>query len=113
MVENEKSLLEYQREASRTIKKNANTNELLVEMGIGIIGEAGEVVNEIKKIVFHEHNVNKEKIKEELGDTLWYISGMCSVLGLSLEEVAIQNIDKSKKRYPNGFSRANSVNRRE
>jgi NTP pyrophosphatase (non-canonical NTP hydrolase) len=103
-------LNEYQELASRTASRH--NNELL-NYGLGIAGEAGEVADLIKKSHFHGHNVEKDEIKKELGDVLWYVSQVARLAGLNLEEIAIGNIEKLKRRYPEGFSTERSVNRDE
>ena len=54
---------------------------------------------------------DKEKIKEELGDVLWYIASMCHCLGMDLKDVAAKNVEKLMIRYPNGFDTERSKNR--
>lgn len=101
---------EYQELASRT----ANPFEDLYELanyGLGLTGESGEVADIIKKAVFHGHDIPVKDLKKELGDVLWYLSQLARVNGLSLENIAIENIEKLKKRYPNGFSESDSINR--
>ena len=100
---------EYQVLASRT----ANDGDLyeLANYGLGITGEAGEVADIIKKAVFHGHDIPVKELKKELGDVLWYVSQLARVNGLTLENIAIANIKKLKKRYPDGFSQEASINR--
>jgi NTP pyrophosphatase (non-canonical NTP hydrolase) len=100
---------QYQTDAARTLwdkpkKKLYNVQTMALWCAIGIAGEAGEVNEVIKKWVFHNHKFNKERVREELGDLLWYITGLCTTLGISLADVMIENIDKLKRRYPEGFS---------
>ena len=64
---------------------------------MGISGEAGEVTDYIKKLLFHGHILDKNKMKEELGDVLWYIATIGTTVGLSLEDIAESNILKLKK----------------
>jgi NTP pyrophosphatase (non-canonical NTP hydrolase) len=78
--------------------------EALVYYALGVGGEAGEVVDEVKKVAFHGHELNKEKLIEELGDVLWYVARMADSLAVPLSEVAGKNMDKLEKRYPDGFS---------
>lgn len=85
----------------------------LVSYGLGVTGEAGEVADLIKKHVGHGHPLDVEKLKLELGDVLWYVAGLATVLGLTLEDVAAANIAKLTRRYPNGFSTADSLARRD
>jgi NTP pyrophosphatase (non-canonical NTP hydrolase) len=70
---------------------------------LGLAGEAGEVADLIKKGIFHQKGLDKENLKKELGDVLWYLTALCSDLGLSLEEVMQHNIKKLKARYPEGY----------
>jgi NTP pyrophosphatase (non-canonical NTP hydrolase) len=84
--------------------------------GLGIAGEAGEVADLLKKICGHGHRVDADtrtKLRKELGDVLWYISDLSSLLGFTLEEVAADNIYKLKQRYPEGFSSEASQNRKD
>lgn len=107
---------EYQKAASRTAKDVPIEDAFgtgLVFSVIGLVGEAGELANLIKKIVFHGHDYDREAIKIELGDCLWYLTDLASRNGLTLEEIADANIDKLLVRYPNGFSKADSRNRKE
>ncbi|HQR07023.1 MAG TPA: nucleoside triphosphate pyrophosphohydrolase family protein [Gemmatales bacterium] len=80
---------------------------------LGLTGEAGEVADEIKKVIGHGHELNKDKLKKELGDVLWYIAALCNDLGLAMGDVAQANIDKLKERYPDGFSQEKSKNRKD
>jgi NTP pyrophosphatase (non-canonical NTP hydrolase) len=70
---------------------------------LGLAGEAGEVANIVKKIQRdHGGEINDEirtKLKDELGDVLWYISACADELGLSLAEIAAYNVNKLAKRH--------------
>ena len=105
------TLNEYQQLAGRTAKKDMEFQMALMEAALGCTGEAGEIADEVKKVVFHGHELNKEKLLKEAGDKLWYIARLCTVLGVTLEEVATMNIDKLMKRYKDGFSQEASVAR--
>lgn len=89
------------------------TKENLSYAAMGLSGEAGEVTDYIKKVVFHSHDLSKEKIAEELGDVLWYVTYTASLLGYSLEDIALKNIEKVHKRYPEGWDPERSKNREE
>jgi NTP pyrophosphatase (non-canonical NTP hydrolase) len=80
---------------------------------MGIAGEAGEVSDLLKKHVFHGHSVEREDVKKELGDVLWYVSQIATEFNISLEIVAEANIEKLKKRYPKGFREEDSIHREE
>jgi NTP pyrophosphatase (non-canonical NTP hydrolase) len=107
------SFTNYQELASNTIDRSKGAHELLVNYAMGLAGESGETVDYLKKVLFHGHDLEAEKVASELGDVLWYISGICTVLNISLEEVALYNIEKLSKRYPDGFSQEASINREE
>ena len=98
---------------SRSSTSLSSDDMTLVYDAIGLAGEAGEVLDNIKKAVFHKHGVDKKRLKGEIGDCLWYISSLCSALGLNLHEVMQANINKLIERYPNGFTTEDSINRKE
>lgn len=77
-----------------------------------MLGEAGEVIELLKKCLGHGHDLDLEKLKKELGDILWYIARIASKNNLLMSEVLQSNIDKLKLRYPNGFSIQDSKNRK-
>ena len=65
---------------------------------LGLAGEAGEVVEKIKKLIRDKNGAVDEKAKQEitkeLGDVLWYLSQLATELGLSLDEIANENLKK-------------------
>lgn len=95
----------------RTAPKKLSFEDGLTQGALGLVGETGEVVDEIKKYLYHGHTVNKQKIIEEIGDCLWYLSYLAYLLDTSMEEVAIINRVKLERRYPQGFDPDKSVNR--
>jgi len=99
---------EYQKLALRTANKD---KDLVINAALGLAGESGEVADLIKKHLFQGHELNKEKIVDELGDILWYIAIMAEGLGVEMEVIPTHNIDKLRKRYPNGFEVERSINR--
>jgi NTP pyrophosphatase (non-canonical NTP hydrolase) len=79
---------------------------------MGLCGESGEVIDIVKKHLAQGHELNKDKIIEELGDVLWYVAEVAYVLNVKLEDVFTLNIEKLSKRYKNGFSVSDSINRK-
>lgn len=77
----------------------------------GLNGEAGEVIDLLKKHEFQGHDLPDEKLIDECGDVLWYCALLADALGFTLEQVMNRNIDKLRKRYPDGFDKARSINR--
>ena len=94
---------EYQELVKRTTKFFGNKWEELMAWGLGVSGEAGDVAGCIKKTCCHQ-NDQTAGIKENLGDVLWYIAAICNFEGWKLEDVMQENIEKLKKRYPQGFT---------
>lgn len=93
---------EYQQQASQTAlypRRMAN----LEYPTLGLAGEAGEVANIVKKIQRDHGGVitdeTRFKLKDELGDVLWYISACADELGITLTEVAEFNVQKLAKRH--------------
>lgn len=104
---------EYQALVERTQMKDKAKDELLAMVGLGLTGEAGECVDLLKKHLFHGHPLDVAKLKKEIGDVLWYVAALASLVALPLEEVAIENIEKLKARYPDGFTVQASLQRQD
>lgn len=102
---------EYQTLAMTTLNKELTKKEILVNSVMGLNGEAGEAIDIVKKHLFHGHELNKEELIKELGDVAWYLAEAAYALDIDLETVLKLNIEKLKKRYPEGFSKENSINR--
>ncbi len=100
-------LNEYQKLCKRTAKKFNGKEKEILTWGLGIAGEAGDVAGCIKKTFSHD-NDQKEGIKENLGDTLWYVAMICNFFNWDLEKVLEENIKKLAKRYPKGFTEKNA-----
>lgn len=105
------TLDEYQVHAARTMKRGRPSHHDLCDYVMGLCGEAGELANAVKKMLFHGHEWDEKKILEETGDVLWYTAAIVETLEASLGEVARQNIEKLYRRYPNGFSEERSRER--
>ena len=104
---------EYQKLAMVTKNPELSGRELLINSVMGLCGESGEVIDLVKKHVSHGHPLNREKLIDELGDVAWYLAECATVLDVTLEDVLARNIEKLRKRYPEGFSSERSINREE
>jgi NTP pyrophosphatase (non-canonical NTP hydrolase) len=107
---------EYQELALRTASGKSTEGELamLTTAALGLSGESGEIADHIKKIVYHGHPLDDEtrdKIAKEIGDILWYCAMGSRGIGIDLAEIARMNVEKLRKRYPEGFSTEESLNR--
>ena len=94
---------EYQTLAMTTLNPELDKREVLINSVMGLCGEAGEAIDIVKKWMAQGHELDKEHLKKELGDIAWYLAEAATALDVSLEEVFHANIDKLKKRYPDGF----------
>jgi len=103
----------YQQQAARTLidKPDATYSDaeiMIVWTALGLAGEAGEVADTVKKAVFHQHGIDRDELIKELGDVLWYAAGLCTQLDIPMSDVMERNIDKLRKRYPDGYNSAAS-----
>lgn len=103
---------DYHRAAMRTAPE-LDRQQMLIDAALGLTGEAGEVADLVKKANYQGHILDKDAIMKELGDVAWYIALACQGLGVTMQEVFQMNVDKLKKRYPDGFNAWMSRNRTE
>ena len=75
---------------------------------LGLSGEVGELNDMIKKWIFHDSEMDITHAKKELGDIMWYVACMAQSFGWELDEIMSMNIEKLRKRYPDGFDVARS-----
>jgi NTP pyrophosphatase (non-canonical NTP hydrolase) len=71
----------------------------ILHMVVGISGEAGELLDAIKKNVIYRKPLDRENVIEEVGDVLFYLTGLCQAVGVTVEECKAENIKKLSKRY--------------
>lgn len=110
-MENKLTISDYQKLASRTINFNMSNKDILINSVMGLCGEAGEAIDIVKKHIAQGHNFDKVHFIEELGDIAWYLAEAASAIDYDLGDILQQNIDKLKKRYPEGFKEKDSINR--
>jgi NTP pyrophosphatase (non-canonical NTP hydrolase) len=95
----------YQRESRKTWGV-ISMDHPVVYPTLGLVNEAGEVAGKIKKIFRDRDGViseeDRQALKQELGDVLWYLTQICTELDLSLEEVAEANLTKLFSRLERG-----------
>lgn len=94
----------YQRQSARTRNNNLHPEAQRASHALGLAGEAGELANEIKKVLFHGHTPSPDKIAEEIGDCLWYLAQIATDNGIDLASILDQNVAKLRARYPDGYS---------
>ena len=104
---------EYQAMAMTTLNPELSRKEVLINSVMGLCGESGEAIDIVKKWLAQGHELDKEHLAKELGDIAWYLAEAATALDLSLEDILQANLDKLKKRYPEGFETGRSLTRLE
>lgn len=104
-------LTQYQRLAMRTSNPDQPAQQRRMIAALGLAGEAGEVADLIKKEIGHRHGEDREKVRDELSDVLWYLAEIADCYGFQLSHIAQHNITKLVERYPDGFCPDRSKNR--
>lgn len=103
---------DYQQAVMRTANNDVKTQtSKLLNASLGLNGESGEFADAVKKCVYQGHELDRAHLVEELGDVMWYVAYSCDALGCDLGEVVEANVEKLRRRYPEGFSADKSVNR--
>lgn len=74
----------------------------LLHMAVGVSGEAGELLDAVKKHCVYQKQIDIDNIKEEAGDILFYLTGLLNELDMSIEDCIIANREKLSKRYASG-----------
>lgn len=86
----------------------------IIHMAIGIVGEAGEVADEVKKYVAYNTSLQLNKLIKELGDIEFYLEGIRQALGITRADVISANIKKLSERYgDNRYTDADAINRKD
>lgn len=82
-----------------------NTELWRIQHGvIGIVTEAGELLDALKRYLYYKRQLDKTNLVEELGDVMWYVALVCNAIGVQLGDVMSKNIKKLRARYENKFS---------
>ena len=102
---------EYQKLAMTTLNPELSRKDVLINGVMGLCGESGEAIDIVKKYLHQGHELDKEKLAKELGDVAWYLAETAYALGIPLEKILRDNLEKLKNRYPEGFSTERSLNR--
>ena len=102
---------EYQKLAMTTLNPALDQKDVLINSVMGLCGEAGEAIDIVKKWLAQGHELDKDRLAKELGDVAWYLAEAATALDIPLEDILKANLDKLKKRYPQGFESARSLNR--
>ena len=114
MKTNVESLNEYQAESRQTWSL-IHTDHPIVYPTLGLVNEAGELAGKVKKIFRDKEGVisdeEREALKYELGDVLWYLAQIATEIDVSLEDVAVANLTKLASRQDRGVIRGEGDHR--
>ncbi len=98
------NLKEYQKFCKLTANTYEDKEKEILTWGLGLIGEAGDAIGCIKK-TYSQGEDQISGIRENLGDVMWYIAMICNYYNWNMDDLTEENIEKLKKRYPNGFKK--------
>ena len=104
---------DYQKQAMKSLNPALSSKDVLINGVMGLCGESGEAIDIVKKHLHQGHELDRKKLAAELGDIAWYLAETAWALNIPLEEIFRGNLDKLKRRYPEGFDTAHSRNRTE
>jgi NTP pyrophosphatase (non-canonical NTP hydrolase) len=103
---------EYSELALRTANDLGGRLDNIMHAAMGIAGEAGEVIDLVKKTYAYEKPLDDKKLIEEVSDILWYINLLLAVVDRTWEDVFDLNIKKLEARYPDlRFNADHAINR--
>lgn len=108
------NFIDYQTEALRTAKFYKTLSANLLHASIGLSTEVGEFNTEVKRHAIYEKPLTPEMkahMTEELGDIMWYIALAADNLGVTMEQLAVANIAKLSRRFPERYSDASAEGR--
>lgn len=105
--------LQYAEFVNRLTVKRKGGIDGLLHATIGMSGESGEALDLVKKTWVYAKPLDVDKLKNELGDTLFYLQFACNELGITLRDLAGINTAKLEARYPNGYSDAAAIARKD
>jgi len=101
-----------------TVKRTYNTADDFGDLDtlhalVGLTGEIGELADAVKRNQFYGLELDTDNVVEEIGDILYYLSALMLCFDISFDEVVIANQSKLERRYPDGFTRKDSILRRD
>lgn len=103
--------MNFEDNVERLFVKPEDKTLRLVHAAMGIAGEAGEVVDAVKKHWVYGKPLDVENILEECGDILFFVSACLNLCGHSLNDAMEHNVAKLAKRYPEGYTDAAAIAR--
>lgn len=102
---------EYTLNAERTTAECGNTQMDNIHYTMGIVTEAGELIDIFKKNLAYNREIDWTNVKEEIGDLLWYLANFCRINKIDIHKVMETNIAKLRARYPEKYDDFHANNR--
>ena len=97
------------------LRAHSKDSDKLMDMlhcSVGISGEAGELLDHMKKVMWQRHHIDLDYLILELGDILFYLTSMCNCIDVNIDIIRKRNIEKLQARYPDRvFDSERSINR--
>lgn len=103
-------LNEYSKKSLRTIP-TLHGDMSIANASMGLCGEVGELVDHLKKHVFHKAPLDTQHVLKEVGDVMFYLNWIVVMFGLSWDDILSANFAKLMARFPNGFNEDDANNR--
>lgn len=104
----------YQQQLSNTYKTYPEFSERelrLLDWGLGLGGECGEVLDLLKHHVLHRETLDKMELAKELGDVLWYLTAIAETVDIRLSDVLVLNMAKLEHRHGKKYNAEGSAER--
>lgn len=111
--EKKMTINEYQKLAMSKRNPKLDKRDVLINSVMGLCGESGEAIDIVKKWFAQGHELDRKHLAEELGDIAWYLAEAADALDIQLEDILQANIEKLRRRYPEGFTVEKSLDRRD
>lgn len=106
---------EYQKKALTTVLSTGDSFKDLMHFVLGLNGESGEIAEKVKKTIRdndgHLSKEDKKELAKEIGDVLWYLAVFADELGMSLDDIAVANVEKLQSRKQRGVLGGSGDNR--
>lgn len=111
MKEHKKLVFELAKPGQDIVDELTPMQAFALHMAIGVSGEAGELLDAIKKFAIYQKPLDLENVVEELGDIEFYLQGIRQAFCIDREDVLQANIEKLRKRYGQTYSNAAAIAR--
>jgi NTP pyrophosphatase (non-canonical NTP hydrolase) len=97
----------------RTAADLGSTRENLLHATLGLMDEVGEVAKTMKSHIAYGRELDINNLVEEVGDVMWFVALLCHTLGVPMSYVAVDNIAKLRRRYPEKFTEFDALARKD